>query len=183
TQADNDSFFSFVPEETPLESISEKALDDAKELIRIEYDRSMQDKRAQSILLDRSNSAKEIFVLNTWKDPKNDSKLLTESLTQEFDTLQEATSILHKKNEKTESKLTLLTGGFTKRAQHTSAKISQIYHDLQNTVIEKAIYLKLREQEELGAVARIDRLRSSIASLKDDEERLIVVLNSLKTPE
>ena len=182
-QADNDSSFSFVPEETPLESISEKALDDAKELIRVEYDRSMQDDRAQSILLDRRNSANEIFVLNTWIDPKNDSKLLTESLTQEFDTLQEATSTLHKKNEKTESKLTLLTGGFAKRAQHTSAKISQIYHDLQNTVIEKAIYQKLREQEELGAVARIDRLRSSISSLKDDEERLKVDLNSLKTPE
>jgi len=203
TQSDTPhSSFSFVPEETPLETISEKALDDAKELIRLEYNMSMTEKaqlvlpevttmeEAMDLLLHetlnstkRSKSANEVFFSNTWKDPKNDNQFLVESLAQEFDILQEATSNLHKKNEKTESKLTLLTGGFAKRAHNTSARILQIYHDLQNTVIEKAVYQNLRKQEELGAVARIGQLRSSISSLKDDEKRLMVILNSLKAPE
>jgi len=192
---------SIVPEETVLENISERALDAAKEFIRLQYVQNMQD-RVQSLLpsgrrnqaMDMiqqeilnsrkiSTSAKEKFITNTWKDPKEDSQLMAMSLAQEFDTLEEATFTMHKRNEKLESKLALLTGGFVKRAQSTSAGILNLYRDLQNARIETAVYRKLGEQEELGAVSRIDRLRSDISRLEEDEERLKCIYNSLLTPD
>ena len=186
--------------ETVLEPMSEKALDHARELIRLEYDRSMNEKiqpllkkgnkleAAADILCCEtlnytrsSPSANEIFF-ETWKHPRDNDQYIVQCLTQEFETLLEATSVLHRKNEKIESKLTLLTGGFAKRAQNAATKISQCYHDLQNTVIEKVVYQTLKEKEELGAVARIDQLRTDICNLKNDEDRLVAVLGSLKAP-
>mmetsp|Transcript_26997 Transcript_26997/g.74219 ORF Transcript_26997/g.74219 Transcript_26997/m.74219 type:complete len:852 (-) Transcript_26997:43-2598(-) len=197
-----DQSTSITPKETLLETISEEALDAAKELIQEEYDRYLNEK-SQSLLpsgntieeamtsilqevwssAKSSVSAQEVFVSNIWKDPREDSTLSAESLAQEFDTLEEATSALHKKNEKLESKLALLTGGFVKRAQNTAAGILNLHRDLQNACIETSVYKTLGEQEQLGAVSRIDRLRLSIARLKEDEERLSVIHNSLVTPE
>lgn len=193
---------SIVPEETLLEQISEQSLDAAKELIRLQYDQIMQD-RVQSFLpsgkrIDQamdiiqqeilnsrkiSASAEERFITNTWKDPKEDSQLMAMSLAEEFDTIEEAATIMHKRNEKLESKLALLTGGFVKRAQHTSAGILCLYQDLQNARIETAVYRKLSEQEELGAVSRIDQLRLGISRLEEDEERLKGTYNSLLMPD
>ena len=191
-----------MPEETPLELISENALDAAKELIRIEHDKTM-DARVKLLLANGSStaqamvmlqkeilnsrnssaSAKEIFLTDNWKDPKGDSRVIATSLAQEFDALEEATSTIHKRNEKLESKLVLLTGGFVKRAQNTSAGILNLYQDLQNARIETAVYTKLNGQEELGAVSRIDGLRSAISRLDEDEKRLKDVYNSLLTPD
>ena len=193
---------SIVPEEIPLEFISEQALDAANELIRIQCDQDMQDRVhlllttsrgidqatdmiQQEILNTRSlsASAKEIFLTNNWKDPDGDSHLVATSLEQEFDALEEATSIMHKKNEKLESKLILLSGGFVKRSQNTSAGILNLYRDLQNARIETAVYRKLSEQEELGAISRIDRLRFAISRLEEDEERLKETYNSILNPD
>jgi len=191
---------SIASDEIILESISEQSLDAAKELIQLQYDKDMQDRVQslipngrrtdqamemiqQEILNNRkiSTSAKEIFITDTWKDPEKHSNLMSSSLAQEFDTLEEATSTMHKKNEKLESKLALLTGGFAKRAQHTSAGILRLYQDLQNARIETAVYRKLSEQEELGAVSRIDRLRLDISRIEKDGERLKGIYNSLLT--
>ncbi|VEU42103.1 unnamed protein product [Pseudo-nitzschia multistriata] len=189
---------SFVLEATHLEPISEAALDAAKELIQLEYDRDLNE-RSQSllpsgntmdqamrlVLAEMSNSAKEnpssrdVFVSNKWKDSREDNALLAESLAQEFETIEEATSALHKRNEKLESKLALLTGGFAKRAKNTSAGILNLHRDMLNACIELGVYKKLSEQEELGAVSRIDRLQLSISKLKEDEERLKSLHNSL----
>lgn len=191
---------SIVPVETPLEPISEQALDAAKELIRVQHDQDMEG-RVQSLLPDgrsidqakdlilqeilnsrnSSTSAKERFLTDTWKDPEGDGRLIAMSLAQEFDALEEATAAMHKRNEKLESKLALLTGGFVKRAQNTSTGILNLYHDLQNARIETSVYRKLSEQEELGAVSRIDRLRSAISKLEEDEERLKGIYNSMIT--
>eukprot|EP00536_Pseudo-nitzschia_multiseries_P004791 jgi/Psemu1/253934/estExt_Genewise1Plus.C_820089 len=176
--------------------------DAAKELIQLEYDRDLNE-RSQSLLpsgktmevamtlvleevltsTKSSASAQEVFVSNDWRDPQEDKTLSAKSLAQEFETLAEATSALHKRNEKFESKLALLTGGFAKRAQNTSAGILNLHRDLQNACIETAVYKTLSEQEELGAVSRIEKLRLNTARLREDEERLKVVYNSLVTPE
>mmetsp|Transcript_17968 Transcript_17968/g.41428 ORF Transcript_17968/g.41428 Transcript_17968/m.41428 type:complete len:772 (-) Transcript_17968:66-2381(-) len=193
---------SFVPEETPLEHLSETTLDAAKQLIQIEVDKETNDRiqsalprgngkdgatdvTQQDILKSREMciSAKEIFTTSGWKNPEDDGQIMITSLTEEFDTLEEATSMMHKKNEKLESKLSLLTGGFVKRAQNTAAGISSIYQDLQNARIETAVYKKLSEQEELGAASRIDRLRSDILRLGEDERRLKCIYDSLLAPD
>lgn len=193
---------SAVPEETPLELISENALDAAKELIRIEHDKTM-DARVKLLLANGSStaqamvmlqkeilnsrnssaSAKEIFLTDNWKDPQGDSGVIATSLAQEFDALEEATSTMHKKNEKLESKLILLSGGFVKRAQNTSTGMLSLYQDLQNARIETAVYKKLNEHEELGGVTRIDRLRSSISRLEADRSRLRETYNSFLSPD
>ena len=182
---------SLLPPETPLEIISEEALDSAKALIQSEYDKVVEEKSqplladgktlddAMNMILDEtskstrsSSSAGEVFVDGAWKDPNGDDKLLASSLALEFNTLQEATSTLHKKNEKVESKIAVLTGGLCKRAQNTATEILQLYHNLQNSKIEEAVYKNLKTQEDSGAVARIEQLRTSISRVKDDEERL-----------
>ncbi len=193
---------SVIPEETPLEIISEQALDTAKELIRIECDHDIQ-RRVQLLLptgrstdqakvmiqqeilnsREISVSAKERFSNSSWQKAEGDQRLVASSLAQEYDALEEAASNMHKRNEKLESKLVLLTGGFVKRAQNTSAGILNLYQDLQNARIEAAVYRKLNEQEELGAVSRIDGLRSAISRLEEDEKRLKDVYSSLLNPD
>eukprot|EP00531_Pseudo-nitzschia_arenysensis_P006126 CAMPEP_0116139366 /NCGR_PEP_ID=MMETSP0329-20121206/13277_1 /TAXON_ID=697910 /ORGANISM="Pseudo-nitzschia arenysensis, Strain B593" /LENGTH=847 /DNA_ID=CAMNT_0003634411 /DNA_START=25 /DNA_END=2568 /DNA_ORIENTATION=+ len=193
---------SSVPEETPLEIISEQALDAAKELIRIECDQDMQQRVQlvlptarsadqakamiqQEILNSRENSASanERFSSSGWQSAEGNHRLIATCLAQEYDALEVATSDMHKKNEKLESKLVLLTGGFVKRAQNTSAGILNLYQDLQNARIETAVYRKLNEQEELGAISRIDGLRSALSRLEEDEKRLKDVYSSLLNPD
>lgn len=198
-QADSTSV---VPEETPIELISEQALDAAKDLIRMEYDKSVEDRvkvqlangtsREQAMIMlqkeilnsrNLSASAMEVFLTDNWKDPEGDSHAIATSLAQEFDALEEATSTMHKKNEKLESKLILLSGGFVKRAQNTSTGILNLYQDLQNARIETAVYKKLNEHEELGGVTRLDRLRSAVTRLEADRSRLRETYNSFLSPD
>mmetsp|Transcript_13175 Transcript_13175/g.23022 ORF Transcript_13175/g.23022 Transcript_13175/m.23022 type:complete len:206 (+) Transcript_13175:580-1197(+) len=192
---------SSLPPETPLAVISEDFLDKAKELIQTEYDLLLQEKsqpllaegktleEAMDLIMEETSkatkmdpSSNEVFVQGGWKDPNGDEKVMAESLALEFDTLQEATSTLRKKNEKTESKLAVLTGGFAKRAQNTTAEILQIYNDLQNANIEGHVYSNLRDHEDRGAIARIEQLRSAIMRLRDDEARLQAQYNDLVAP-
>jgi hypothetical protein len=117
-----------------------------------------------------SDSSQEVFVEDGWT--KNTEKTQLEALALEFDTIQEATSALRKKNEKTESKLAVLTGGLAKRAQGVNGELLQMYGDLRNAIIEEAVYADLKDQEQRGGVGRIDRLRGDIAKLQQDEAEL-----------
>jgi pre-mRNA-splicing factor CDC5/CEF1 len=182
---------SLFPPETSLEIISEEALDSAKALIQAEYDKVVEEKsqlllgdgktldEAMNTILEetskstrKSPSAGEVFLDSSWTDPNGDDKLLASSLALEFNTLQEATSTLHKKNEKVESKIAVFTGGLSKRAHNTATEILQLYHNLQNSKIEEAVYKNLKQQEDSGAITRIEQLRTAISRVKDDEERL-----------
>lgn len=190
-----------LPLETPLEPIPEHALDVAKDLIRKEYEKVMQEKTsplvaegktmedAMELILNEtviatktSSFADEVFLGQTWKDPNGDPKVLAESYALEFETLEEAAATLRKRNEKIESKLIILTGGLAKRAQNTTAEISHLYEAVQNASIEESVYQTLREHEENGAIARIERLRNGIYRLKQDEARLQAVYDDLVSP-
>jgi chaperonin cofactor prefoldin len=180
---DNDSF----PPEMPLDPLPEGALDAAKCLIENEYEVLIENKansvtvsgiawtqsQAQELVLSEMLTMKKndatIYLTDGTRKPKTDKKAMLTNLALEFDTLQEATSALRKKNEKTESKIALLTGGLAKRAEKTTNEILQLYHGLKNAEIEESVYSKLKDQEEQGAVARIDRFRSDIAKLQSDE--------------
>lgn len=191
---------SVLPPETPLDPIAEEALDTAKDLIQQEYAQMVQEKTQTMLAKGKSledatrmimeetakatqsvRAADEVFVRGAWVDPKGDDKLLAGSYAQEFDTLHDATATLHKKNEKTESKLAVLTGGLVKRAGNTIAEITQLYQGVQNASIEEVVYQKLREHEDCGGVARIEQLRNGIYRLKADEARLQAVYNELMT--
>jgi hypothetical protein len=182
----------------------ETALDHAKKLIGFENERSKAEKvnkmlaegktmdKAMDILykeiLNQSNQQNVNMILgnelffNDWKNSRdaNISHFSGRSRLQEFETLQEATSVLHKKNEKIESKLALLTGGFKKRCQNISSSTTQTFYQLQNAATDKTVFDNLQKREELSAVTRIDHLISDINCLRDDEKRLKLALDSLE---
>jgi hypothetical protein len=126
----------------------------------------------------KSESSQEVFVPGKgWiKKTKDD---ILESYAGEFDAIEEAASTMRKKNEKAESKLAMLTGGYSKRAQMMGSEMVQSYSDLKNLMIEEAVYTNLQEQEEKGSVMRMDRLRGDIQRLHKDEMDLQGVYQEL----
>lgn len=184
-----------LPPETLLDPIPEPYLNDAKAMIQAEMESLMSSQSetlvaggmsaeeskellltetAKATLADRAST---VFTPDGWKPASDMAEM--KSLELEFDTLQEATVALRKKNEKTESKLAVLTGGLAKRAQTVHGELLQIYGELQNAKIEQAIYAQLQSQEELGAVRRMDQLRAGISRLQQDESKLYEVYNDL----
>jgi pre-mRNA-splicing factor CDC5/CEF1 len=176
-----------LPPETPLDIIPEDALNAAKESIQAEATLLVEAK-AQPLLAKvgtmenameqlneeilnaskKSESSQEVFVPGKgWiKKTKND---MLQSYAGEFDAIQEAASAMRKKNEKVESKVAVLIGGYSKRAQTMGSEMFQSYSDLKNLMIEEAVYTDLQEQEEKGSVRRMDRLRGDIQRLQKDE--------------
>ena len=185
-----------LPPETPLEYIREEALIKARGLIQTELEKLVEEKTYKLLkhgktlemakeamfqaTVDASResiSSKEVCVQGRWTHLTEENQLT--SLASEFDTLQEATSALRKKNEKAESKLAIMTGGYAKRSKAITAEILQMYGDLKNAIIEEAVYTDLREKEERGSVMRIDKLRTDIEKLKQDEAELQKVYQEL----
>jgi len=185
------------PPETPLDPIPEEFLNEAKTLIMTEME-SLFGSHVEKVVtvtpMDIS-SAKELLLVETAKYshaqksesvftgdhhhiPVTDESEL-QSLVLEFDTLQEATIALMKKNEKAESKLAVLTGGLVKRAQGIQVDLMQMYGEVQNAKIEHAIYSQLQSQEELGAIRRMDDLRDRIRRLQDNEAELYTLYQEL----
>jgi hypothetical protein len=173
-----------LPPETPLDYIPEEKLNAAKEDIQAEMSRLLEEK-AQPLLANGNSMEKAMEYLNeeilsaskkslssqevyiTEKGWANQSKkTLMQSYASEFDAIQDATSALHKKNEKVESKVAVLIGGYSKRAEAIASEMFQTYGDLRNSMIEEAVYSDLQSKEEKGSVARIDRLRSGIQKLQ-----------------
>lgn len=187
---------SSLPPETPLDYIPEDALNAAKDLIKTETERLFQDK-SQPLLAEGKTfeaakeamfeatadasksglSSTEVFVQDRWT--KQTDKHAMQSFALQFDTLQEATSVLRKKNEKAESKLVIMTGGYSKRAEAISSEMLQIYGEMRNSTIEEAVYADLQGKEERGGVQRIDRLRADIHNLQQDEARLQSIYQEL----
>lgn len=184
-----------LPPESPLDPIPEQSLNAAKALILSEME-SLVDSYAEKLVTDTTSiaRAKELLLVDVCtfsQAQKSDSVFtgamhvpLTEeaemtSLVLEFDTLQESTLTLMKKNEKTESKLAVLTGGLAKRAQGVHGDLLHMHGELLNSKIELAVYSHLQSQEELGAVRRMDELRAAIRRLQDDERRLYAVYQQL----
>ena len=83
------------------------------------------------------------------------------------------------RNEKTESKVAVLTGGLSKRALTVQTEILQMHAELQNAAIEAAVYQNLKEHEERGGARRIDALRRKINSLANDSVLLDATLTEL----
>jgi pre-mRNA-splicing factor CDC5/CEF1 len=180
-----------LPPETPLEYIPENALNHAKQLIQQELTGVLKEKTEpllnedqakseadafeilaqENALVAKSGVANDIFHQDGWIEKKSDEQLLA-SLQLEFETIQEATGALRKKTDKTESKVVVLTGGYANRSQTLRQEILQMHGELQNAVIEEAVYKNLQQSEELGSVRRIDRLRQDIQKMEQDHVQL-----------
>ena len=87
----------------------------------------------------------------------------------EFETLQDATECLRKRNDKLESKLSIKHGGYSKRAEALRHGILHKFAELGNAKIETDVFNSLRCHEVRGSARRIERLREEIAKLEEDE--------------
>ena len=175
--------FDALPPKAPLDYISENALNEARDLIHHELEKLLEEKKLAVISGGKAKTesdAMEMLISENEVASKMQVEDTTlEMATQEFDTLQEATAALRKKNMKVESKLAVLNGGYEKRAQALTQQMLQMHADTQNALIEEDVYKTLQQNEELGAVRRIDRLRQDIARLREDEAKLQHVYQDL----
>ena len=182
-----------IPPETPLDVIPEPFLNEAKSLIMSEMDELLESHaekllssttslaRAKELLLaetaqwSRAHTSDSVFTGTGHVPASKDADVERASLELEFETLQEATLTLLKKNDKTESKLAVLTGGLAKRSQGIHMDLMHLHADLQNAIIEQAVYRQLQSQEEVGAIRRMDDLRERIHRLSQNEADLYSV--------
>jgi len=114
----------------------------------------------------RADASGRVFSVTGWA---SSSFKEIESLKLEFDSLNDAATRLRKKNNKAEAKLSVVRGGYTKRASKVRADTLQGYVDLQNLLIEEDVYGTLQSQEISGAASRIAYLKEDIASMDAEE--------------
>jgi hypothetical protein len=178
--------------EVGLEHLREDDLNTARNMIHLELDGILDDKINAAISAGKASSrdgaieflaqenarvsagaASHMVYLpdRGWLEPKSDRDRI-ESLRYEFETLQEATASLKKKNDKIAAKLSVTNGGYSKRADKLCDDILQTYADLQNSKIEEVVYRTLQAHETQGGTNRIDRLKGQIKALRAAEAGL-----------
>jgi pre-mRNA-splicing factor CDC5/CEF1 len=116
----------------------------------------------------KSNSESYVYKSGGWTVAKTDADRI-ESARLEFETLQEATTALRKKNDKLESKLSVVNGGYVKRAKGLREQMLEEFGNLQNARIEESVYSLLESHEVQGAMNRGERLKQETAALKKSE--------------
>jgi hypothetical protein len=94
------------------------------------------------------------------------------SLQAKFAALQEATAALRKRNNKMEAKLTVVTGGYAKRAASLKNEIFEHVAAQGKARSEEAIFGHLHQQEVRGGALRVQKLGEEVAQLKALEASL-----------
>jgi hypothetical protein len=171
--------------------MSQSALDSAKSLVQAESSNIITE-RVNSILandptlsngdaflvlseLNRRSSSDGaqgmVYNGNGWSKANSDGETLV-SLRLELGTLQEATAALHKKNNKTESKLNVVNGGYVKRSDKLGEEILNSYAATDNLKIEQVVYERLQSFEQRGGADRIEHVNKEVETLKREEAGL-----------
>lgn len=174
-----------------LEIMSQSALDSAKSLVQAESSNIITE-RVNSILandptlsngdaflvlseLNRRSSSDGaqgmVYNGNGWSKANSDGETLV-SLRLELGTLQEATAALRKKNNKTESKLNVVNGGYVKRSDKLGEEILNSYAATDNLKIEQVVYERLQSFEQRGGADRIEHVNKEVETLKREEAGL-----------
>jgi len=176
-----------------LDSLPDEALDVARKYIANELEELLNEKVAIVLQSERAANRVDaldylarinvqasldgangmIYTKKGWISASSASKKqLIESLELEFDTLQEATESLKKKNDKLQSKLAVVNAGYEKRADKLSQDILDKFAEVQNARIEHSVYKMLQDQEIPGGQSRIDQLMEENAALRKLEASL-----------
>jgi hypothetical protein len=178
-----------LPAETPIDFLTEESLDMAKSLLQAETESMYGEKvlslvskgksqtEAEAILAFANTNASQqggagVVYAETeegkgWLEANNVEAV--DLMRFEFETLQEATLSLRKRNDKAESKLSVKHGGYAKRADSLKHGALQKFAEHQNAKIEVDVFNTLRSHEVRGITARIDSLREDIEKLEEDE--------------
>jgi pre-mRNA-splicing factor CDC5/CEF1 len=175
-----------------LEHIHQELLDAAKTMIQNEFTSLLEEKigtvladgkaanreEALTFLAEENarvaeESASTMVYLEGggWSEAKSDRER-NDSLRLELETLQEVTAAIKKKNDKLESRLSVMNGGYIKRGEKLRSEILQSISDLEKANIEEAVYRQLLSQEVAGGTNRVNRLKKEILELKKQEAAL-----------
>jgi pre-mRNA-splicing factor CDC5/CEF1 len=175
-----------LPPETPIDYVPEESLDAAKSLLQDELDTMYSEKVLALVAKGESQSDAEkiLSLTNSTLSHDGAAGLLyaegigwvpsdrlnhLEWMRIEFETLQDATASLRKRNDKTESKLSVKHGGYAKRAEALRHGTLHKFAELGNAKIETDVFTCLRSHEVRGSASRIEGLREEIALLEKDE--------------
>ena len=178
-----------LPPETPIDILTEESLDTAKSLLQAETESMYGEKVLALVSKGKSQTDAEaiLALANTnasqqggaglvyaetkegkgWLEANNVKAV--DLMRLEFETLQEATLSLRKRNDKAESKQSVKHGGYAKRADSLKHGALQKFAEYQNAKIEVDVFNTLRSHEVRGIATRIDSLREDIDKLEEDE--------------
>jgi pre-mRNA-splicing factor CDC5/CEF1 len=192
--ADPSTFMEEVGEgpDPPLQAMSETSLETARQLIDDELQDLMGAKvgavlqgddgvsspeEAIAVLCDRAISVSRegakgmVYTHGGWVESPTQDQIVA-SLQLEFDELRQATEALKKKNDKVETKLKVVNGGYAKLADKCTEEMQQVLDATQNAKIEQAVYRMLQSQERLGGADRIEKRQEDVRRLQSMEAEL-----------
>ncbi|GKY97373.1 hypothetical protein MPSEU_000695700 [Mayamaea pseudoterrestris] len=112
-----------------------------------------------------------VYTLDGWVDASSDQVTIG-SLKLELQTLEAATSTLRKRNDKAESKLGVVNGGYVKRCGQLGEQIVGLHADIDNSEIEESVYELLRFQERTGGERRLASISQDVERLRNEEAEL-----------
>jgi pre-mRNA-splicing factor CDC5/CEF1 len=177
----------------PLQVMSETSLETARQLIDDELQDLMGEKvgavlqgdeegisspeEAIAVLCDRAISASRdgakgmVYTSGGWVESPTDEQVLS-SLRLEFDELRQATEALKRKNDKVESKLKVVNGGYVKLTDKCTEEMQQVLDATKNALIEQSVYKMLQSQERVGGADRIEKRQEDVKRLQALEAEL-----------
>jgi pre-mRNA-splicing factor CDC5/CEF1 len=177
-----------LPPATPLEQHSEESLEAARISIEVEFSSMFAQKVESAMKIGNTGSTEEALCILSDINSKasqcgaenmvygskgwcqsNSPSDLEDSMRLEAETLAQATEIVKRKNDKLESKLGLITGGYAKRAEKLGGNIMQSFSNLNNATIEEYVYRMLQVNETQGGTGRIESLKLEITRLRKQE--------------
>jgi pre-mRNA-splicing factor CDC5/CEF1 len=176
----------------PLQAMSETILEKARQLIDDELQDLMGAKvgavlqsddgvsspeEGIALLCDRAISASRegakgmVYTTGGWVESPTQDQIVA-SLQLEFDELRQATDALKKKNDKVETKLKVVNGGYAKLADKCTEEMQQVLDGTKTAKIEQGVYRMLQSQERLGGADRIEKRQEDVRRLQSLEAEL-----------
>ena len=112
-----------------------------------------------------------VYTVDGWIEAASNDDIVA-SLRLEIETLQNATEVLRKRNDKAEAKLTVVNGGYAKRTAVLGEQIVTLHSDIDNSQIEQSVYEMLRAYESAGGMDRLESLKGEVERLRKEEGEL-----------
>lgn len=167
-----------LPPEKPLQLINDEDYTAARALLDSEVEQVIQEKRSLAIDIHGSfQSEKELQDMLTVEAMKScgegvDKHDIQRDLEGELRHLVDSIKLLKKQNDKLESKLSIINGGYIKRCDTLRDTIRDNYAEIQNSRIEEGVYRTLMLLEKHGITHRVEKLQDEIEELEKIEATL-----------
>ena len=168
-----------VPRQVTLETIDLDELRAARELLEGETIAVSAEEIDFSMSASTQAGENLVFLDGKWQEARAGKDRLT-SLQAQFEALKGAFTELRKKNDKTAQKLSVVNGGYSKRAVALKGEILYAAGALQDSRIEQAVFERLQRQESSGGASRIEKLQDEVNNLKALEAGLQKMYGDLR---